>query len=250
MGEVTHVHLCFFKGVYLVEHLLEDLVACGTEIFTARAFRNCAKCRFVNYHFLWCEYHTAKLVEHGRRSLAVGADADSVDFNAEFLGHACGVERRDYSGVVAAVGQQNYTFALCFAFLKAVERSGYAVADGCSVLKHVHVDGVDVAEQLRPVYCHGHPRQAFSGEYDDADVVVFAAAHEFCRHGFGGLEAVGVEVPREHARRYVQGYHDVCAFGVCGAPVVLELRSCKHYYEASHGCESESEKQMAHILPP
>ena len=104
--------------------------------------------------------------------------------------------------------------------------------------------------RLGTVYSHGHAREALTGEYHNSYIVVLAAADEFAGDSFGRFETVGLEVAGEHARRDVHRYHDVGAFGACGAPVVLELRACEHYDEAPHRSHSEHKQEMAHPLLP
>ena len=61
-------------------------------------------------------------------------------------------------------------------------------------------------------------REALSSEDDQADIVIRPIGDEAHSHLLGSLDAVGLEVHREHTRRDVHSEHDVDPLDTILAP--------------------------------
>ena len=61
-------------------------------------------------------------------------------------------------------------------------------------------------------------REALTSEDDEADIIIRAIGDEAHSHLLGSLDAVGLEVHRQHTRRDVHGEHDINPLDTILAP--------------------------------
>ena len=61
-------------------------------------------------------------------------------------------------------------------------------------------------------------REALTSEDDETDIVIRAIGYEAHSHLLGSLDAVGLEVHRQHTRRDVHSEHDIDPLDTILAP--------------------------------
>ena len=131
--------MSLLESVDFGKHVVEDFVSCGPEVFAAGRLGDSLEGSLVDDYRLRFELYAACECPHRVGCVAVGAYAYGINLHSEFFRNLCGGDGCYYARVVRAVGEEYYALALGFALFEAVERRGNAVAYGCAVFEHAHI---------------------------------------------------------------------------------------------------------------
>ena len=185
----------------------------------------------------------------GIASRSVCADANGIDTYSETL-RDVGCRVGTYlSAVVGAVCKQDDDLALRLTVLESRQRIRNAHAYCSTVvyepsLCHIDLHSVQQVQKDRVVNSHRTLRISLSSEEREADIIVRTTAYELEGNILRCLDAVGLQVFRQHTGADVHTKHDVYAFGMLAAPAVRGLWSSQSNYGECVTGKPQEKRQM------
>ena len=180
---------------------------------------------------------------HRVRCHLVGSHTDGVDSDAEALGYLGCRHRRNVTGVVAAVGQEDDHLALGLGVLQSADSIGETHTHRRSVVdestgSNVGTSVLQQSQQTGVVGGHRTLGEGLTSKDGKTDIVVGTARDKLVSHILGSLHTIGFQVFCQHRGRDVHRHHDVDALHRLVVPGVVGLRT-------SHRTDDEHEAQTS-----
>ena len=191
------------------------------------------------------ERGVALLIGHAQHLAFRRADANGENAHPRLLrlfggGHGVGV-----GVVIFAIGKEHHNSMIVVTFLESSQRGADGGRQGGAALGHdADRNGTDRLLEGLIVRVRGACRKPLAGENHQAEAVRFCQPHQVNRSQFGAFQAVGGNVPRQHAARSVQGHDDVQALEMGFLPGEPPLRTGQGQQEAGQGGDHQPHAEL------
>ena len=146
------------------------------------------------------------------------AYADRVDRYTEGLRQISRHLRGDIPRIVGTIRQQDDDLTLGLAILEAADSRGESRADSRLVSDDTRRHLPKAINEGRMVLRQRTSREALTSEDDEADIIIRAIGDEAHSDLLGSLDAIGLEVHRQHTRRDIHSEHNVDPLDTILAP--------------------------------